>query len=97
MKASAVGIDPAIVGPHRTLDDQWHIYGVDRFESEIVYRHDNEVASVTSLGVSFTTALQLRLRSSPTTGPDLRFDWLRVRKTIHPHPTVARGPREMRP
>jgi hypothetical protein len=69
-----------------------HVYGIERFLSKQVFRHDHEVFDAATFGFDYTTAL--RIRFSAYNGSVLRIHYVRVRKASDPPPIASLGEEE---
>ena len=88
------GASANFTGSNVTLDTANHIYGVERLSDRVVYRYDDvEVPGYTMAAV--TTPLVARM--SNETAQPIYSNMMRIRKSVHPYPTVVMGSVETHP
>jgi hypothetical protein len=97
VKISAIGHASSLEGTHLTLGTAEHIYTVERHLDEAVFSRDYTEVSVIDFGADYTNPLQVRVRSSPESGPEMLVDLIRVRPVIRPMPVLTLGSAEARP
>lgn len=81
----------------RTLDTNTHVYGVEHAAPrDATFRIDHVAVDALSYGGSFTMPpLSVALVNYQSNGP-IDIDWVRVRETVKPVPTVSLGMPEQR-
>jgi hypothetical protein len=97
VKVGALGHTSAIEGSHLTIGTGEHHYSVERFTNEVVFVRDYAEIDVLAIGADYANPLQVRLRSSPESGPEMFIDWVRIRPVMRPMPTVTLGSPVARP
>lgn len=80
---------PILEGPRRAMPTDQHLWGVDRVGPRTLYRYDDVVVHELDAGVTLGT---LNVRMTNQSLQTVFIGMVRVRATVHPYPTVTRGP-----
>jgi hypothetical protein len=94
VQVDAIGASGA--GAHFPMDGALHRYSVERLADRVAFGRDDAEVSVLALGASYTTPLQIRIRTS-SGGPTMFVPWVRVRTVLRPPPALSLEATEPRP
>ena len=93
----ALGDQTSVSGPPRDPAVTYHLYTIDRQAGAVRFEFDGEPHYTRTLPNAFTDPLQIRFRNGGPSVTVMRFEMVRVRRTVDPAPTVTLGEEETRP